>query len=93
MIPRRNQPESPPAMCKAPSHFSPPVITIAPDVYDAILLAEGVIVMVEGKPQRPIHSTGPLPDFFTVQRCLLTTGADSGPPSSAPALLRRMVGG
>jgi len=81
-------------MRKAPSHFfAPPIISVSQDVYDAILLAEGAVVVAEGKPQQPIHATGALPDFFTVRRCLLTTGADSVPPRSQPALLHRMVGG
>jgi hypothetical protein len=73
---------------------APPVITVSHDVYDKILLAEQVIVVAEGRVERPIGPAagGLLADLFSVRRCLLVTGAD-GPPPSRPGLMHRMVGG
>jgi hypothetical protein len=69
---------------------APPVITVTHDVYAKILQADGVIVVAEDSAARPI-AAGALPDFFSVRRCLLTTGPDAGPPWTG--MMRDMVGG
>jgi len=76
--------ESLPAMADA---SCTPVVTVSQDVYDAILLADRVMVVAEGKPKHALVTVGGLPDFFSLRQCILTA-------SDAPAaLLRLMVGG
>lgn len=64
-----------------------PVLTVPQDIYDAILLAERVMVVADSKAagQKP---SGKLPDFYEVRRCLLTAGPERHPISGAA-----MVGG
>jgi len=64
-----------------------PVITVSQDVYEAILLAERVMV-VAGGPAVAVDTGGGLPDLFSVRQCFLTTAGDA-----PAAFLRRMVGG
>jgi hypothetical protein len=64
-----------------------PVITVSQHVYDAILLADRVMVVAEGKPKRTLVTGGGQPDFFSLRQCFLTA-------SDAPeATLGLMVGG
>jgi ABC-type nitrate/sulfonate/bicarbonate transport system ATPase subunit len=76
--------ESSPAMADA---SCTPIITVSQDVYDAILLADRVMVVAEGKPKDALVTGGGLPDYFSLRQCFLST-------SDAPAaILRLMVGG
>ncbi len=76
-----------------------PVITLPAEIYDAVLLADAVMLVTEGGPPPRRDRRGPenLRDFFQVRRCLLTCGAGerSSKKSSAPdaELMHRMVGG
>jgi hypothetical protein len=75
-------------------HVAPPVVTVAQDVYDQILLTDGVIMVADGALQRLIGPGGStLPNFFTVRRCLVTSGTDSRPPPGHVQPMHRMVGG
>jgi hypothetical protein len=65
--------------------FDAPVITVAPEIYNAILLAKRVMVVTQHAGRA---------DFFGARQCLMTAAGDPGAarPDHA-ALLRCMVGG
>jgi hypothetical protein len=78
------QPESQRTMRHADDpDFAVPMVTVSPDLYDAILLAGRAIMVAYGKPRSGV------PDAFAARRCLLTEHGDPAPA----ALLRCMVGG
>jgi hypothetical protein len=76
-----------------------PVLAVASDIYDAILLADRAMVVAEGRTVGPVpagRGAGSLPNFFAVRQCLLSTGCApraTSPVSIAAALLECMVGG
>jgi hypothetical protein len=62
-----------------------PVINVAPEAYNAILLGKRVLVVT--------HGSGKV-DFFGRRQCLMTAADEPGPlPPDLTALLRCMVGG
>jgi len=54
-----------------------PVIAVSQDMYDAILLADRVMVVAEGKPKLSRMVGEGLPDFFSVRECYLTAGYEA----------------
>jgi len=86
MILHVTSPESLPAMFDAADDASDfPVITVAPEVYDAILLARRVMVATQGSGK---------PDFFGPRRCLMTAAREPGlRMTDRTKLLDYMVGG
>lgn len=76
-----------------------PVITLAAEVYDAVLLMDAVLFVTEGGPPPWCDSrlNAKLQEFFAVRRCRFTSA--SGRTASNPIclsdteLLLRMVGG
>jgi hypothetical protein len=76
-----------------------PVISVSDDVYNAILLAEGALIVAEGQesPKMPLESGLKLPNFFAVRQYLLTAGHNgvslSGISKAGTAMLKCMVGG
>jgi hypothetical protein len=62
-----------------------PIINVAPEVYNAILLGKRLMVVTDGSGTA---------DFFGVRQCLMTAPREPGPTlPDHTALLRCMVGG
>jgi hypothetical protein len=76
-----------------------PVITLAAEVYDAVLLMDAVLFVTEGGP--PYWCDGrlnaKLQEFFAVRRCRFTSTSSGNAPNpfclSDSELMLRMVGG
>jgi hypothetical protein len=65
-----------------------PVISLPHEVYDAVLLADAVMLVTEqGAPSATLQ------EFFKVRRCLLTCASGRRQLMTDPELMFRMVGG
>ncbi len=73
-----------------------PLLSVSDDVYDAILLADAVLVVAKGR-EIPAGTATTLARFFAVRRCRLTVAGSAKPGHRAghtgTSLMKSMVGG